>query len=187
MNTRTRAAVVITLTTAIALVVQPVASGKRPPAPPPDFSGLRNVILFIGDGMGPEHLELARRMAGGSLGIDSVPWTTGSVDTTSLDGVTDSAAAATAIATGVETYNGWLSMAPGNPAPETVLERAESKGKATGLITDLNDVDATPAAFAAHVPDRDLDEEITGQMAAKDTPQAQLGFRAPQAGSGCWL
>jgi len=164
MRPRTRIAAIAALATMVAFIVQPAASGK--PAPPPT-AGPKNVILFIGDGMGPSILQLARLMAGGTLNVDSFQ-AKGTVDTTSLDGITDSAAAATAIATGVATYNGWLSETPTLPAPETVLERAESLGKATGLITDNAESSATPAAFAVHVPDRDLDLEITQQIAAKD-------------------
>ena len=163
MRPRTRIAAIAALTTMVAFIVQPAASGK--PAPP--LTAPKSVIFFIGDGMGPEHLELSRLMAGTALKVDSFQ-ANGSVNTLSLDGVTDSAAAATALATGVATYNGWLSMTPTLPAPETVLERAESLGKATGLITDCDESSATPAAFAVHVPDRDLDLEITQQIAAKD-------------------
>ena len=163
MRPRTRFAAVGALATMVALVVQPAASGK--PAPLPTTP--KSVILIIGDGMGPAHLQLSRLMLGTALKVDGFQ-VNGSVDTLSLDGVTDSAAAATALATGEATHNGWLSVTPTLPAPETVLERAESKDKATGLITDNTESSATPAAFAVHVPDRDLDLEITQQIAAKD-------------------
>ena len=147
---------------ATALALPPQLAGAK--APPPDFSGVKNVILFIGDGMGPKEVKLGQLMGDGSLWSDAASWTTGSLDTTSLDGVTDSAAAATALATGVETYNNWLSMAPNRTPVETVLERAESGGKATGLITDCDIRSATPAAFASHVANRDLDRAITSQI-----------------------
>lgn len=164
MRPRTRIAAAVTLAMMVALIVQPAASGK--PAPPPTTAP-NSVILFIGDGMGPAHLELSRKMLGTALKVDSFQ-VNGSVYTESLDGITDSAAAATALATGSATLNGWLSMTPDGQPHETVLERAESKGKATGLITDTDEASATPAAFAAHVPDRDLDFEITQQIADKD-------------------
>ena len=166
MRPRTRIAAIAALATMVAFIVQPAASGK--PAPPPT-AGPKNVILFIGDGMGPSILQLARLMAGGTLNVDSFQ-AKGTVDTTSLDGITDSAAAATAIATGVATHNGELSMWPDyiTPAVPTVLERAESLGKATGLITDNDESSATPAAFASHVPDRDLDLEIVQQEASQN-------------------
>ncbi len=76
------------------------------------------------------------------------------------------------------TRNDWVAMGPDQDLltndiydplsvvwfEPTVLERAESVGKATGLVTDLELSDATPAVFASHVEDRDDDEEITRQM-----------------------
>ena len=166
MRPRTRFAAVVALATMAALIAQPASAGK--PQPPPTTAP-KSVILIIGDGMGPAHVALSRKMlAPTPLNVDNSTFVSGSVNTLSLDGVTDSAAAATALATGVETYNGWLSVAPDGSWPVTVLERAESKGKVTGLITDMDEASATPAAFAVHVPDRDLDFEITQQIAAKD-------------------
>ena len=128
------------------------------------------MILFVSDGAGPEHFELGKGANGGSLSIDSIPWKAqGTLDTASLDGVTDSAAAATALATGVETHNGWLSMVPSGsgatPVP-TALEAAMADGKWAGLVTDVYVTDATPAAFGSHVTDRGLYEEIATQLAA---------------------
>jgi alkaline phosphatase len=163
MRPRTRIAAAVALAMMVALVVQPAASGK--PAPQP--TAPKSVILIIGDGMGPAHLELSRKMLGTALKVDGFP-VNGSVDTLSLDGITDSAAAATALATGFATLNSWLSMTPDGQPHETVLERAESKGKATGLITDNTEPSATPAAFAVHVSDRDEDLAITQQYAEKD-------------------
>jgi alkaline phosphatase len=160
----------VALTLAVAVV--PGDAGAKPPSPPPPATSPHNVILFIGDGMGPHHVQVGRMLNGGKLSIDAIPWGgVGTLDTTSLDGISDSAAAATALATGQETWNNWLSMGPGTDGDQTIfetaLERAESVGKATGLITDLELSDATPAAFAAHVPDRDLGLEITEQMASQ--------------------
>jgi alkaline phosphatase len=78
--------------------------------------------------------------------------------------VTDSAAAATAIATGVKTYNGAIGVdADGDPV-ETILERAQTLGKATGLVTTVQLAHATPAAFAAHVSSRNMMTKIAKQM-----------------------
>jgi alkaline phosphatase len=135
------------------------------------FSEVKNVILFIGDGMGPQQLELARLMLGSDLPTIDLPiWESGTLDTTSLDGITDSAAGGTALATGYETLNRWVSMtpSPGGPLPgierETVLERAESLSKASGLVSDLENSDATPAAFGAHVTDRGMGLAITEDL-----------------------
>jgi alkaline phosphatase len=154
---------------AVGLVAFAVASALAAPAQlagarAPDFSGVKNVILFIGDGMGPKEVKLGELMSGGPLWTEAVPWTTGSLATASLDGVTDSAAAATALATGVETHNTELSVAPDGTPVETVLERAESNGMATGLVTTDAEAEATPAAFAAHVTNRDRTLAITSQI-----------------------
>lgn len=150
-----------------ALAISPQLAGAQPSSAqssPADFSGVKNVILFIGDGMGPKEVELGKLMGDGTLWTDAAPWTTGRLTTSSLDGVTDSAAASTALATGVETYNGWLSRAPDGTPVETVLERAESKGKATGLVSTDADSGATPAGFASHVRSREQKLAITAQI-----------------------
>ena len=169
--------VAVALTLGVALSAGPGKAAANG-TPPPDFSGVKNVILFIGDGMGPEEMQLGRSLNGGGLLLDGITWPGRMmIDTTSLEGVTDSAAAATALATGFETANGWLSLVPTAwpddltpilPWPETVLERAEDWDKATGLVTTAEISAATPAAFGAHVTDRDLDEEITTQIAGQD-------------------
>jgi alkaline phosphatase len=166
------AVIAVGVATVTAAVVHTRSGGTVEAPAKPASTGIRDVVLIICDGMGPEHLALGRALNGGSLAIDGVAWGgRGTLDTTSLDGVTDSAAAGTALATGRETHNGWVSMVPGDPGPvsvETVLERAESEGKASGLVTDVYVEDATPAAFAAHVDDRGLSREIADQMVAHD-------------------
>lgn len=120
----------------------------------------RNVILLVGDGMGIEHLKLARSYANG----DTAPFNFELFPRFSLMGhnnasnqTTDSAASATALATGVKVNNGVISVrTPGNGSPLTTsLELLQGLGKRTGLATHSTDMlDATPAAFAAHVSSR---------------------------------
>ena len=85
------------------------------------FADVDNVILFIGDGMGLNHQEVGRQLsalAGKTFTIDQLPWGgEGMLDTASLDGITDSAAGGTALATGQATWNGWVSMGPERTAP----------------------------------------------------------------------
>lgn len=150
------------------LASAPAVAAARPGAKPVTGQTVRNVILLIGDGMGPEHTELGR-LVYGPLAIEGLPWqAVGWTDTTSLSGVTWSCAAATALATGYETYNGWVGMSPaadGTPVARTnALEAAEARGKATGLVTDVYVQDATPAGFSAHVPDRYMTDEIVAQQ-----------------------
>ena len=136
---------------------------------PPPRSQAQAVILFIGDGMGEAHRNAARWSdtgQSGALAMDRMP-TLGWSQTASADNaVTDSAAAATALATGVKTNNGMIGQDPaGNPLT-TILERAQARGMAVALVTNVQMTHATPAAFAAHVPDRDMMTEIASQMLA---------------------
>ncbi|GGM47404.1 alkaline phosphatase [Longimycelium tulufanense] len=124
----------------------------------------RNVILFIGDGMGDSEITAARnyaRGAAGRLAMDELPltgaYTTYSVqkgDPSKPDYVTDSAASGSGWATGQKTYNGAISVdAYGNPVP-TLLELAKRNGYRTGDVTTAEVQDATPAVLGAHVVDR---------------------------------
>lgn len=82
--------------------------------------------------------------------------------------ITDSAAGATAFASGVKTYNGAIGVnARKEPVP-TLLEMAEKKGMATGMVVTSSITHATPAAFIAHVEGREDDEGIA--LGFLDTP-----------------
>src|SRR5919205_484236 len=89
--------------------------------------------------------------------------------------VTDSAAGGTAIATGVKTFNGAVGIDADENSVPTVLERAGGAGKATGLVTDSQVTDATPASFGAHIADRDKQSEIARQYIEKSKPDVILG------------
>jgi alkaline phosphatase len=126
----------------------------------------RRVILFIGDGTGVGAWTAAR-VSADALAVARLP-VAGLVDTREASGkITDSAASATALATGVQTFNGAISVGPDSQPVTTVLERAESRGMATGLVATSSLTHATPAAFAAHVPDRDRQFEIARQLAGQ--------------------
>jgi alkaline phosphatase len=124
----------------------------------------KNVILMIGDGMGPAHFTALRNARGDAARVMTMPvlgmQTTNCADRT----VTDSAAAATALATGVKTNYEMLSIAPSGVVLPTVLERAGMAGKATGVVTTSYFFDATPAAFTAHATHRRKYGEIVPQM-----------------------
>ena len=125
----------------------------------------KNIILFIGDGMGIQQVTAAKVIKG-ALEMERCP-VTGFVTTWSASGlVTDSAAGATAMATGVKVRNGALSLDAEGQRLKTVLEIAEEKEKATGLVSTCAVTHATPAGFVAHVPSRSQQLEIAKQMAA---------------------
>jgi len=126
----------------------------------------KNVILLIGDGMGPSHFTAARLTRGAEFQIGRMK-TIGLVTTSCADrAVTDSAAAATALATGFKTNYEAVGIDAEGASKPTVLETAEKSGKATGLVTTAYFYDATPAAFASHVKHRSQYAEIAAQMLA---------------------
>lgn len=145
-----------------------------------DQGKAKNVILFIGDGMGSAQRNAAR-LAGvgleGNLAMDSLPYA-GLAQTDSTDPktfITDSAAAATSLASGVKTYNGAIGMDVDNNPVETLVERAEAAGKATGLVTTGQVTDASTAAFGAHVENRSEQTEIARQYIEETGVDVLLG------------
>jgi len=140
----------------------------------------RNVIIFIGDGMGSDQRNAAR-LSGvglkGNLVMDSLRWA-GLSKTHPLDPervVTDSAAGGTAIATGVKTFNGGIGVDAGGNPVETIVEMAEEAGKVTGVVTTSQVTDATPASFGAHVVDRNQEAEIARQFLEETDLDVILG------------
>ena len=120
------------------------------------------VFLFLADGGGMTHLEIARQyrkhirnegmvivdkiMKEGSVGV----MTTHAADSLS----TDSAAAATAMAGGCKANIGALGMCADGTLPVSAMELARRRGMKIGLITNAPVYDASPAAFVSHVPNR---------------------------------
>ncbi len=116
------------------------------------------VFMFIGDGMGmPQRMvaeDYSRRIGRGPLAMNALPYQ-GLTRTASADQlITDSAAAATAIACGVKANNGALGVTPDGRRVESVAEVAKGKGMKVGIITTVTIVHATPAAFYAHRKNR---------------------------------
>ena len=121
------------------------------------------VIVFIADGAGAAHWTLAG-LASDDLATARMP-VGGLMDTRgSNHELTGSAPAATAIATGVRSFMGAVGVGPDSLPRESVLEVAHGLGWATGLVTTTRIADATPGAFAAHVPSRAQGLEIFQQM-----------------------
>ncbi|MDR1427287.1 MAG: alkaline phosphatase [Bifidobacteriaceae bacterium] len=84
------------------------------------------------------------------------------------DGPTDSAAAATALGTGVKTNNGVLGYTPSSGRLTTIVEHASALGKATGLVTSVTFNHATPAGFVAHNADRNDYHGLATEMIDSD-------------------
>ena len=122
------------------------------------------VFLFIGDGMSvPQRMtaeEFSRKTGNGPLAMNSLPYqaTTRTCSASSL--VTDSAAAATAIACGTKTYNGAVGVDVDKRRLESVAERAKKTGRKVGIVTTTTICHATPAGFYAHRERRSMSYQI---------------------------
>lgn len=88
--------------------------------------------------------------------------------------VTDSSAASTAWATGRKIVNQAVSEYPDGTPLATILELANDRGLATGLVTTTRLTHATPACWAAHTAHRDLEDEIAAQY-LEQAPDVLLG------------
>lgn len=127
------------------------------------------VFYFIGDGMGVNQVngtETYLAALEGRIGVTPLLFTqfpyVGLVTTYSgTNGVTDSAAAGTALATGKKTKNGTLGLLADHKTPiSSVAVWAQESGKAVGVSTSVSVDHATPAAFYAHVPQRQMYYQI---------------------------
>ena len=123
-------------------------------------TGVKNVILFIGDGMGTAHVYAAMSTSKKPLVLESFPFT-GFSKTYSYNGyVTDSGAGGTAIACGVKTNNGMIGTGPDSAAVTSITEIAHRNGLATGVLSTSAVTHATPASFVAHSSGRGNYEDI---------------------------
>lgn len=139
------------------------------------------VFYFIGDGMGVNQVngtEMYLAEQEGRIGVKPLLFTTfpvGTMATTfsATNSVTDSSAAGTALSTGEKTYNGAIGMDDNKNVLQTVAEKAKKAGKKVGVTTSVSVDHATPAAFYAHQPNRNMYYEI-----ALDLPKTGFDFYA---------
>jgi alkaline phosphatase len=156
----------------------PATDGRpAPEAPALVRPGPPIVILMIGDGMGYGQLDTAslyRHGRTGALAMQQLP-VVGTNRSGSLSGVTDSAASATTLATGVPTYNGRLGLGPHGDVLPTLFDLATEAGLATAIVTTSHVAHATPAAFAVHHPARFEYPHIATQLAENRQPNLLFG------------
>ncbi len=141
---------------------------------------IKNVIVLIGDGMGPSYITAHRYMKDNPKTFEMEPiefdkYLVGTQKTYAEDehqNITDSASAATAMSSGVKTYNSAIAVDNDKTEVKTVLEQAKEQGKSTGLVATSEITHATPAAFGAHDVSRKnmdaiandyFDEKINGK------------------------
>ncbi|WP_372635979.1 alkaline phosphatase [Fodinibius sp.] len=134
---------------------------KRPPQ-------AKNIILMIGDGMGTAQIYAGLTANKGSLNLEQMTHSGFIKTSASDDYVTDSAAGATAFSAGHKTYNGAIGVDSTKNPVTTILETAEERGLATGLVATSSITHATPASFIAHQPSRDMAEAIAADFLKTD-------------------
>ena len=118
--------------------------------PPPAGNEVRNVILFIGDGMGLEQVSCAWVLNKGKLNLDNFPVLGLSRTYSTSDLITDSAAGGTALAVGQKTANNHVGMSPEKEPLYSWLDQAHKLGKKTGVVVTCHLADATPCDFCCH-------------------------------------
>jgi alkaline phosphatase len=125
------------------------------------------IILLIGDGMGINHTQIGRITMGGpdfNMAVDRMP-IQGTVINHSYDSLNiDSAASATAWATGTSTINRFVGVDPAQRSVPNISEVLEEHGFLSGLVATSSITHATPAAHYAHVGSRYEEEEIASQL-----------------------
>ncbi|MFQ5424809.1 MAG: alkaline phosphatase [Phycisphaerae bacterium] len=171
MNKTNHACLAMVLFAAATFALAPTPVAAAPP---------KNVILLIGDGMGFEEVRAAgmyENGVGGTLSFEALPRQAEVTTYSASAAITDSAAAGTAIATGVKVNNGVISMAFPGDAGElwTLLEDAASLGRLTGLVTTTYITHATPATFGAHEPSRNNLSQIASDYLNQTRPTVLFG------------
>ncbi len=159
---------------------------------------IKNVIMMIGDGMGPQQVGLLQDFATHSktdiyknretaLKLFANSGQVAFSSTTPVGGlVVDSACSATQLATGKPALSEVVGLDIDGNSTETILEMAKAAGKSTGLISDTRITHATPAAFASHQAHRSMENEIAVDM-LENNVDVMLGgglrYWIPQASS----
>ncbi len=138
----------------------------------------KNIILFVGDGMGVSTVTTARIFEGqqrdengeeNRLSFEEMPWLGISKTYNSSQQTPDSAGTITAMMTGVKTKAGMINVnqyttlgncasSAGNHLP-TLMEQAADAGRSTGIVTTTRITHATPAGGYAHTPHRNWESD----------------------------
>jgi alkaline phosphatase len=158
----------------------------------------KNIIVMISDGCGYNHVDAASLYQQGKTGTqsyESFPVRLGMATYTFFgnydpqsafryftyvdEGATDSAAAATAMATGKKTYSGAIGVDVDYAPLKNISEAAEQRGMSTGVVTTVQFSHATPAGFVAHNQSRDNQVEIANEMIYDSALDVIMGCGAP--------
>ena len=154
------------------------------------FAEIKYVFYFIGDGMGSNQVlgaEMYRSaIQGEPLGrvqtlMTTFPYSGSASSYSKSNGITDSAAAGTCLATGSKTKNGMLGLGPDSSRLTTIAEELKAQGWGIGIMTTVAIDHATPGAFYGHVEKRSMYYEIGQQLSESGFDFfGGAGFHYPQ-------
>ncbi|MGP4039746.1 alkaline phosphatase [Gracilibacillus sp. D59] len=128
---------------------------------------VENIIYMIPDGFSADYASNYRVYKGEDAVWDAHLKGMYTTHSANAD-ITDSAAAGTAMATGVKTDNGVIGLDPEGNELSTILEASEEDGKSSGLVATSTITHATPASFVANVEDRNNQTEIARQYISSE-------------------
>ena len=143
------------------------------PETPAAPNEIKNIILIIGDGMGLDHISAGEMMYGQKYAFTNWQFTTSNTDCAYANGIvddrtaTDSAAGATALASGKLAVRQTVGKDYQGNDVTTILDDAKALGKSTGIVTTDVLHGATPASFSAHDPSRyEKDALVISQLSS---------------------
>ena len=180
---RLKSRLALTVATTAGAVTMLLIHAGTASAGSPAHSRAKNVILFIGDGMGISTIAATRVYSvgvDGNLVMDQMPHAALS-RTADADHITpDSASTMTAMMTGASANSGVLGFGAetefgdfngdgDGPPLSTALEQAKAHGLRVGVVSTARVTHATPAACYAHIDDRDQESAIALQALPTDT------------------
>lgn len=144
-----------------------------------EYKKPKNVIFMIGDGMGPNDIILTEKHYSSycfdfGLALNQIEYTGFSTTYSSGHNITDSAAAATALATGVKINNDAIGISPTGENLTNLSEIARQNGKKVGIVTNDKVVGATPSAFTVHANSRS-DYDVIARSFVSFAPDVLIG------------
>jgi alkaline phosphatase len=165
----------------------------------PNVRRAKNVILFVGDGMGVSTVTAARILEGQLNGVDGeynrlsfedFPYLALAVTASANQQTSDSAPTATAMVTGVKTNDGAIAVdqtinrqepdaaVTASKSLKTILEQAEERGMSTGVVSTARITHATPAVNYAHISNRDWEDDsrLPAGATVKDIARQLIEF-----------
>lgn len=125
---------------------------------------VKNVILLVGDGMGVAHVYAAMSVADKTLNFERSQYFGFTKTYSASHYTTDSGAGATAMATGIKTYNTAISVDTNKKALKRISDYAKENGLSVGVVATCDITHATPAAFLSHNEMRYNSEEIAREI-----------------------